>query len=408
MDRSGTFREDDKILEHGRLGGLQRKRFHSEQAGAGSGLFVDPGVKLDKSYDVYRRRRREMAFCLNPQKKEFVGLVWPGETVFPDFSLGTARQWWAREVARFVRCGIHGAWLDMNDPATGPADNKDMLFDRGRKDHGSYHNQYALGMAMATRDGFLFPFFRNHSFKDTRRQEPWAFGARVLKVLRRYIQLRYRFRPYLYQLFLEHERTGEAILRPLFYDFPDTADLPLGFVDDQFMVGPSVLQAPFVEERQKSRAVILPGRNQWYDLTDGVWRGGESTIRVTARYSDTPIYIRDGSILPLARLDPASNAFQGGQVDFHVFMSADGEASTKYEFDDGTTFAFQKGTCTELEITVVRTKDRLAISSEVLRDSAGAAKLTFTAPAEIRQVNDQWAESQALFCARSSDRETGE
>ncbi|HET9523629.1 MAG TPA: TIM-barrel domain-containing protein [Terrimicrobiaceae bacterium] len=427
---------------------------------------IDPGVKLDKSFLVYQRGRKERAFCLNPQKKEFVGLVWPGETVFPDFSMATARQWWAREVAQFVHCGIQGAWIDMNDPATGPADYKDMLFDRGKKDHGSYHNQYALGMAMATRDGFLrahpglrpfllsrsgftgsnrytaiwtgdnysnylhfrnsipttlnlalsgipfngpdvggfggdttpelmmdwfkagflFPFLRNHSFKDTRRQEPWAFGAKVLKVLRRYIQLRYRFRPYLYQLFLEHERTGEAILRPLFYDFPDTADLPLGLVDDQFMVGPRVLQAPFLEERQKSRAVILPGTNRWYDLTDGVWREGESTIRVRARYSDTPIYIRDGSILPLARLEPTSNAFQGGHMDFHVFISADGEASTKYEFDDGTTFEFQKGACTELEITAVRTKDGLAIASRVLRDSAGPPRLTFTAPAEIRRV----------------------
>jgi alpha-glucosidase (family GH31 glycosyl hydrolase) len=80
---------------------------------------IDPGVKLDKAYDVYQRGRKEMAFYLNPQRKEFVGLVWPGETVFPDFSLGTARQWWAREVARFVRRGIQGAWLDMNDPATG-------------------------------------------------------------------------------------------------------------------------------------------------------------------------------------------------------------------------------------------------------------------------------------------------
>jgi alpha-glucosidase len=427
---------------------------------------IDPGVKLDKAYDVYQRGRKEMAFCLNPQRKEFVGLVWPGETVFPDFSLGTARQWWAREVARFVRRGIQGAWLDMNDPATGPADNKDMLFDRGRKDHASYHNQYALGMAMATREGFLqahpdlrpfllsrsgftgsnrytaiwtgdnysnyihlrnsipttlnlalsgipfngpdiggfggdttpelmidwfkagflFPFFRNHSFKDTRRQEPWAFGGRVLKVLRRYIRLRYRFRPYLYQLFLEHERTGEAILRPLFYDFPDTSERPLGLVDDQFMVGPRVLQAPFVEERQKSRAVILPGKDRWYDLTEGAWREGENKIQVPARYSDTPIYVRDGSILPLARLGPESNTFHGGQVDFHVFISADGAASTRYEFDDGTTFAFQKGISTEVEITAERTKDGLAIASRVLRDSAGPPKFTFTAPAEIRRM----------------------
>jgi alpha-glucosidase len=233
---------------------------------------------------------------------------------------------------------------------------------------------------------FLFPFFRNHSFRDTRRQEPWAFGARVLKVLRRYIRLRYRFRPYLYQLFLEHERTGEAILRPLFYDFQDTAELPLGFADDQFMVGPSVLQAPFVDEGQKSRTVILPGENGWYDLTEGVWREGGHAIRVTAGFGDTPIYIRDKSILPLARLEPASNAFHGGQVDFHIFVQGKETVCMKYEFEDGMTFAFQKGTYSEVEITAERRQDRLAIASRVLRKSAGLGNFTFSAPAEIRQV----------------------
>lgn len=436
---------------------------------------IDPGVKLDGNYGVYQRGRKEHAFCLNPQRKEFVGLVWPGETVFPDFSLRKARQWWAREVAEFARCGIYGAWLDMNDPSTGPADNRDMLFDHGRKDHASYHSQYALGMAMATREGFLqahpdqrpfllsrsgftgsnrytavwtgdnysnyvhlknsipttlnlalsgipfngpdaggfggdttpelimdwfkagflFPFFRNHTVKDSRRQEPWAFGSRVLKVLRRYIQLRYRFRPYLYQLFLEHERTGEAILRPLFYDFEDTGKLPLGLVDDQFMVGASVLQAPFVEKEQKSRMVILPGRDQWYDLSDGVWRSGNARIRVTARQVETPIFVRDATILPLARLDPTSSAFHGEQVDFHIFLSGNGTTSTRYEFDDGMTFAFTKGRHSIVEITAERTKDRLAVTSKVRRDKAGLGKFTFTAQAELRDVTINGKKAQS-------------
>ena len=77
--------------------------------------------------------------------------------MFPDFSMATARQWWAREVARFVRCGIQGAWIDMDDPATGPADYKDMLFDRGKKDHGCYHNQYALEWQWPRATGFSEP-----------------------------------------------------------------------------------------------------------------------------------------------------------------------------------------------------------------------------------------------------------
>ena len=116
---------------------------------------IDPGVKFERGYSVYESGHRAKAFCENPQGREYVGLVWPGETVFPDFSLKPARDWWAKQVRDFASLGIQGAWLDMNDPSTGPADNGDMLFDHGRKTHDTYHNQYALGMAMASRQGFL-------------------------------------------------------------------------------------------------------------------------------------------------------------------------------------------------------------------------------------------------------------
>ena len=427
---------------------------------------IDPGVKFEPGYDVYERGHAARAFCENPQGGEYVGLVWPGQTVFPDFSLSSARAWWAREVAEFGRLGIHGAWLDMNDPSTGPIDNQEMLFDEGRKPHGAYHNQYALGMAMATREGFLqahpgqrpfllcrsgftgsnrytaiwtgdnysnyfhlknsiattlnlalsgipfngpdaggfagdsnpelmmdwfkagflFPVFRNHTTLRTRRQEPWAFGARALKVLRRFIQLRYRFRPYLYQLFAEQERTGEAILRPLFYDFEDSLRLRLGLVDDQFMVGPWILQAPFLEEKQVSRRVVLPGKIRWYDLANGGWLRGDRKISVHAAHAETPIYIRDGAILPLARLAPADHAFHSSQIDFHLFLAEDGAAAASYRFDDGVTFAYRDGTYSEVNVKAERRGTSLAINVEMSRDHAGPGAFTFSTPPEIRRV----------------------
>jgi len=115
---------------------------------------LDPGVKLEKGYGVCERGKQAKAFCQNPQGLEYVGLVWPGETLFPDFSQESTRTWWAKEVAQFARLGIDGVWLDMNDPSTAAVDNQDMLFNPGTKNHSSFHNQYALGMAMATRKGF--------------------------------------------------------------------------------------------------------------------------------------------------------------------------------------------------------------------------------------------------------------
>lgn len=427
---------------------------------------LDPGVKFETGYGIYDRGHAAKAFCQNPQGREYVGLVWPGETAFPDFSLKSAREWWAKEVGAFAKSGIYGAWLDMNDPATGPVENQDMLFDRGRKPHSSFHNQYALGMAMATRQGFLdahpgerpfllsrsgctgsnrytaiwtgdnysnyhhlknsiattlnlalsgipfngpdaggfagdttpelirdwyksgflFPVLRNHSIKHSRQQEPWAFDKKTLAVLRRYIQLRYRFRPYLYQLFAEHERSGEAILRPLFYDFPDTKALPLGLIDDQFLVGPSVMQAPFVVEREKVREVTLPGGTAWFDAMQGCWMQGGQKVSVAANLHDTPLFIRDETILPLARLSPEEHLFEAARVDFHLFLSKDGIAKTRYLFDDGRTFEYQKGTRSEVEITAVRSGKTLDIQIVVLEDGFGLGDFTFTVQPGITKV----------------------
>ncbi len=84
-----------------------------------------------------------------------MGFVWPGRTWFPDYSLPEGRDWWASYSKAFRASGFDGAWLDMNDPSVGAVELDDMLFDQGRQPHEAYHNQYALGMAKASREGFL-------------------------------------------------------------------------------------------------------------------------------------------------------------------------------------------------------------------------------------------------------------
>ncbi|MDP9108923.1 MAG: hypothetical protein M3N23_07615, partial [Pseudomonadota bacterium] len=81
--------------------------------------------------------------------------VWPGYTVFPDYSLPEARSFWADQVQQFTRVGFSGYWIDMNDPSTGSVPLDDMRFGRGSLPHEAWHNQYALGMALATRAGML-------------------------------------------------------------------------------------------------------------------------------------------------------------------------------------------------------------------------------------------------------------
>ena len=116
---------------------------------------LDPGVKDLPGYSVRDEGVARDLFCRNVSGGLFHGFVWPGATLFPDFSLPETRDWWAQKVADFTRLGFAGYWLDMNDPATGSVPESDMLFRRGSLPHWAWHNQYANGMAEATRAGLM-------------------------------------------------------------------------------------------------------------------------------------------------------------------------------------------------------------------------------------------------------------
>ncbi|HHW56254.1 MAG TPA: DUF4968 domain-containing protein, partial [Clostridia bacterium] len=122
---------------------------------------VDPGVKRDYDYHVYREGIENDYFVKDKYGITYVGKVWPGEACFPDFLKERVRHWWGEKIINFVKDGIDGIWNDMNEPAvfetptkTMPEDNIHVL-DGEKILHKEAHNVYANYMAMATRDGFL-------------------------------------------------------------------------------------------------------------------------------------------------------------------------------------------------------------------------------------------------------------
>ena len=106
----------------------------------------DSGAKLD-------------AFVKNPDGSEYVGKVWPGDSVFPDFTLTRVRDWWGGLYKDFAGLGVAGFWNDMNEPAvfnatkTMPLDAVHRLDDGSTLDHRAVHNVFGMENARATYDG---------------------------------------------------------------------------------------------------------------------------------------------------------------------------------------------------------------------------------------------------------------
>ncbi len=117
---------------------------------------VDPGIKVDSGYDVYRELLASGGYVTWPDGSPYVGDVWPGKTVFPDFSLQATRTWWGDMDNRLWSAGVAGIWNDMNEPANffGGTLPDVALFDHGTASHLEYHNLYGLLEARATYEGW--------------------------------------------------------------------------------------------------------------------------------------------------------------------------------------------------------------------------------------------------------------
>lgn len=115
---------------------------------------VDPGVKQDPGYAVYDEGITQGHFAKNPDGTVFVGEVWPGPAVFPDFTREKTRAWWGEKIKGMAQLGIRGIWNDMNEPHSfaGPLPD-DVQFAAGP--HCEIHNVYGHFMAQATYDGLI-------------------------------------------------------------------------------------------------------------------------------------------------------------------------------------------------------------------------------------------------------------
>lgn len=121
---------------------------------------VDPGVKVDLDFALYRRGRGGGHFVADEDGTELHGVVWPGRAAFPDFTDPATRRWWAGQYRDVAARGVAGAWHDMNEP-TSLSLFGDRTLPRGARhgaegrggDHRECHNVYGLCMDRAGWEG---------------------------------------------------------------------------------------------------------------------------------------------------------------------------------------------------------------------------------------------------------------
>ncbi len=430
-----------------------------------------PGV----GYAPYDSGTAGDQFVKNPDGTVYSGIVWPGPSVFPDFTRAQTRQWWGTLYKQFVAEGVAGFWNDMNEPSVFNVPNKTMPddvqhridepgFRQRTASHLEMHNVYGMENTRATYEGQLAlrpnerpfvmtrasyaggqrysatwtgdnsstwnhlrmttpqlinlglsgfslagadvggfagspspdlltkwlelssfqPIDRDHSAKGTRMHEVWVDGPAQEAIRRRYIEERYRLMPYLYTLAEESSRDGLPLDRPLFLEFPQASPegAPLD-VDDggsEFLLGSRLLIAPNPSPEEIAPYTVHLPPGTWYDY----WTGErylqaqpgkaldleqrdllltQKQISVTPTLEGLPVFVRGGSVLPIAPLTQSTAEIPDGPLTLRIYpltptLAVPGESCEGDVYsDDGHSFDYRRGDFARIHFTCSTSAD---------------------------------------------------
>ncbi len=123
-------------------------------------------VRPDAGYAPYDQGVAGDHFLRESDGSPYVGPVWPGPCVFPDFTRAATRAWWGGLYRAFCDAGAAGFWDDMNEPSVFDTATRTIPLDvwgrveetghaRRRATQREAHNLYGLLNARATHDGLL-------------------------------------------------------------------------------------------------------------------------------------------------------------------------------------------------------------------------------------------------------------
>ena len=148
--------------------------------------------------------------------------------------------------------------------------------------------------------GIFTPLMRNHSASGTRRQEAYQF--KKLESFAGIIGLRYGLLPYLYSEYMKAAIKDEMFFRPLSFVYRDDSQAKL--VEDQLLVGESIMIAPVYEQNAQGRCVYLPEDMKMYrmrsleDMDTEIMEKGYHYIQ--AKLDEVLMFIRPDHLVPVS------------------------------------------------------------------------------------------------------------
>jgi alpha-glucosidase len=178
------------------------------------------------------------------------------------------------------------------------------------------------------------PFYRNHADISAMRQEFFLWPM-VADAARGAIATRYRLLDYMYTNLYTQNQTGYPMLTPLLWQYPEDSNVYSNEL--QFFHGEALMVSPVTEPNSTSVTFYMP-KDTFYDFDtfEKVEGQGVNVTRDDVSYSQIPVHIRGGNVLPM-RINSAktTNAVRNEDFELIIAPGADGKANGTLYLDDG-------------------------------------------------------------------------
>jgi alpha-glucosidase len=245
---------------------------------------------------------------------------------------------------------------------------------------GDVNNQLVIRW---TQFSLFTPLFRNHAAMGTRNQEPFSFDTTTVDILRNAIQLRYAFVHYIYSEYMKAVINKDMYFKPLSFEYEDEMSKR---IENQLLLGDSLMLTPIYEENSVGRYVYLPEDMllwkvaDYNDRTCEVIKQGHHYINVELQ--EVPIFIRKNKIIVLGKHSRNVETLNNDQLTVIAFV--EDKAQYVYYDDDGTSMDYSKGKYNQVLIYIEKQHEEYIINV----DNRGNDNLK-TLHFEIIDVNEK-------------------
>lgn len=196
---------------------------------------------------------------------------------------------------------------------------------------------YARWIEFGAFSGLLRLHSQYENPKEGNVRMPWTYGQQGIDLVRKYFQLRYRLLPYIYTYTRIAHDDALPLLRPLYLEDPA---VPEAYAyPNEYFFGKEMLIAPITDPAGETVVYLPPG--SWTDYFTGQIYPGEQKLRISAPTDIIPVFVKNGSIIPLAPDMAWSDQKPLDRLGLDIYGPQD--ARFRLYEDDGTSLAYEKG-----------------------------------------------------------------